>query len=96
MALSGVITLLVLPAIIRLLEKRLFAAIAEPLAPTCNCVFCLAISISMVLLIAVNIHQFAIVGWSTLAWISIIAIPVMALVCGLMSRRQACRRVAQE
>ncbi|MHC4192897.1 MAG: efflux RND transporter permease subunit [Planctomycetota bacterium] len=96
MALSGVITLLVLPAIIRLLERRLFAAIAEPLAPTCNCVFCLVISISMVLLVAVNIHQFAIVGWSTLAWISIIAIPAMALVCGLMSRRQACKRAAQE
>ena len=33
------------------------------------------------------------VGWTTLAWASAIAIPVLALTCGALSRRQACRRV---
>jgi hypothetical protein len=40
-----------------------------------------------------NIHQFAVVGWNALVWLSVIAIPVMALVCGIMSRRQSCKTV---
>lgn len=93
MAVSGVITLLVLPAIIRIIEKRLFKAMVQPLSPSCNCAFCVIISAATVLLVAVNIHQFAIVGWNTLAWVSIIVIPIMALACGMISRRQACKRV---
>ena len=93
MALSGVVTLLVLPAAIRLLEKRLFKTVLEPMRPGCNCVFCLIISAACVLLIALNLHQFAVTGWSTLAWISIIVVPVMALACGIMSRRQRCKAV---
>jgi len=91
MAVSGVVTLLVLPAIVRVLEKKLFKAMAEPMRPSCNCAFCAIISAAAVLLVAVNVHQFAIVKWNTLVWISIIAIPIMALVCGIMSRRQACK-----
>jgi hypothetical protein len=95
MAVSGAVTLLVLPAIIRMFEKRLFRAVSAPIRPSCNCGFCLIISAATVVLIALNVHQFAVVGWSTLAWISIIAIPIMALVCGIMSRRQACKVIAQ-
>ncbi len=91
MALSGVVTLMVLPALIRIGEKRLFKAIGEPVRPSCNCAFCAIISVAAVLLIVVNVHQFAVVGWSTLVWFSVIAIPVMALTCGMMSRRQACK-----
>ncbi|UCG47573.1 MAG: MMPL family transporter [Phycisphaerales bacterium] len=93
MALSGAVTLLVLPAAIRLLEKRLFKTVLQPMRPACNCVFCLIISAASVLLIALNLHQFAVAGWSVLAWISIVAVPVMALVCGMMSRRQRCKAV---
>jgi len=83
----------VLAAIIRLLERKLFKIMAEPLPPSCNCAFCAIISVSAVLLVAVNIHQFAVIGWNTLAWISIIAIPVMAVACGVISRRQTCKRL---
>jgi predicted RND superfamily exporter protein len=92
MALSGAVTLLALPAIIRLGEKVLFKPVIEPKSATCNCAFCLVISIATVLLIAININQYTIRGWSKLAWFSIIAIPIMALICGIMSRRQACLR----
>ncbi|MDD5063305.1 MAG: efflux RND transporter permease subunit [Phycisphaerae bacterium] len=92
MAASGVVTLLILPAIIRILEKKLFKTMAEPMRPSCNCAFCAIISAATVLLVAVNVHQFAIVKWNTLVWISIIAIPIMAMVCGIISRRAACRR----
>ncbi len=91
MAASGAVTLLVLPAIIKILEKKLFRTVAEPMKPGCNCAFCATISAAAVILVAVNLHQFAVASWNTLAWISIIAIPIMALLCGVMSRRQACK-----
>ena len=94
MALSGAVTLLALPAIIRLAEKALFKRISEPKSATCNCAFCLIISAAIVVLVAMNLHQYWELGWSKLAVISIIAIPVMALICGIMSRRQACKVTA--
>jgi predicted RND superfamily exporter protein len=97
LAVSGIVTLLILPAIIRVLEKRLFKATTEPMRRSCNCAFCAIISAAAVALVALNIHQFALVGWSILVWLSVIAIPVMALVCGILSRRQACKTApAQE
>jgi len=91
MALSGTVTLLALPAIIRMFENRLFKAMIQPIPPTCNCMFCIIISISTVVLVAVNIHQFAIVGWNKLAWISVVSIPVLIAICGILSRRRACK-----
>ncbi len=93
MAASGAVTLLVLPAIISLLEKKLFKSIAGPMRPSCNCMFCVIISAAAVLLVAVNVHQFAVVKWNTLVWVSIIAIPLLAMVCGITSRRAACKRI---
>jgi len=91
MAASGAITLLVLPAIIRILEKKLFRTVVEPMKPGCNCAFCAVISAAAVLLVALNLHQFQMARWNTLAWISITTVPIMALLCGVMSRRKACK-----
>jgi len=96
MAFSGVVTLLALPAILKLAEKRLFKSTVQPQTPACNCGFCLIISLATVLLIAINAHQYAVIGWSKLAFFSIIAIPVMAFFCGVMSRRQTCRRLNEK
>ncbi len=96
MIVSGVVTLMVLPAVIRVFEKRLFRAMVEPMRPSCNCAFCMIISTALVLLVTVNIHQFAIVRWNKLVWVSIILIPIMALVCGIMSRRRACKIAAEQ
>jgi predicted RND superfamily exporter protein len=91
MALSGAVTLLVLPAILGLVERVLFKPRQAPTSVTCNCGFCLIISAAIVVLVAVNLHQYWELGWNRLALVSIIAIPVMALLCGIMSRRQACK-----
>ncbi len=96
MALSGGVTLLALPAILKLAEKVLFRHVGEPKSVTCNCVLCLVLSIAMVLLLALNIHQYAVADWSGLAWLSIVAIPIMALVCGASSRRRACKISEEE
>ena len=93
MALSGAITLLVLPAIIKTAEKTLFKFRPAPESVSCSCGFCLIISIAVIVLIAVNLHQYWKLGWSRLAVISVIVIPVMAVVCVVMSRRQACKRI---
>ncbi len=95
MALSGAVTLLVLPAILKLLEKVLFKVAAQPKSATCNCAFCLIISIAVVVLIAVNLHQYWKLSLDRLTVISLIVIPIMVLSCGIMSRRQACKMASQ-
>ena len=42
-------------------------------------------------LVVVNVHQFLDVGWTTLTWFSLVAIPVLALWCTVASRREKCR-----
>jgi hypothetical protein len=95
MALSGAVTLLALPAILKLAEKVLFKRIKEPKSATCNCAFCLIISTAAVVLVAMNLHQYWELGWSALATVSVVAIPAMAVACGIMSRRRACKVAAQ-
>ncbi|HIJ66979.1 MAG TPA: MMPL family transporter [Planctomycetes bacterium] len=91
MALSGLVTLTALPAILTVLEKRLFKPAAAPKSATCNCGLCFVVSAAAVVLLALNLNQYTVSGWSKLLVFSIIAIPVMALICGIMSRRQACK-----
>lgn len=91
LAVSGVATLFVLSALLRLLERRLFRVAAPQSAP-CNCAVCFFSSAAIVVLVALSIHQYAAVGWGTLTWMSVVAIPILALICGRLSRREACRR----
>jgi len=95
MALSGVVTLLVLPAVITLVQKALFKPKKPPATVTCDCVFCLVISAAAVVLIAVNLQRYWKLGWNKLGLVSIIVIPAMALLCALLSRRDACRADVQ-
>lgn len=96
MALSGAVTLLALPAILKLLEKVLFKGTSQPKSVTCNCGFCLIISIAITILVAINLHQYWKLAPGKMAVISLIAIPIMVLSCGIMSRRQACKTAARK
>ena len=87
---SGVATLVLLPALIRVLEARLFA-VREPVGVTCNCVTCIASAVAVALLIALSLGQYGHLEWPTLTILSAASIPVAALVCGVLSRRSACR-----
>lgn len=94
MALSGLVTLVILPAIIRLLESRLFPlGAAAPISPKCNCAFCFVISLSSVVMVLLNVYQFGKMSLNSFTWFSIIAVPVLGVTCGVLSRRQACRAV---
>ena len=55
---------------------------------------CMILSAAIVVLITMNLHQYWTHGWGKLAIMSVIAIPVMAIICGIMSRRQACKTTA--
>ncbi len=87
---SGVGTLLLLPALVKVLEKRLFKS-KEVRGQCCNFAACLVSSITLVLLIALTLYSFMPVTWSLLTWIGIITIPVISLGCGLLSRREKCK-----
>ncbi len=91
MALSGAVTLLAMPSIIKLAEKSLFKPAREPKSVTCNCGFCIIISIASVALIAINVHQYGTLGLSKIVALSVIIITAMSLSCGVISRRTACK-----
>jgi len=94
MALSGAVTLLVLPAILTVAENRLLRPARMPQSAGCNCGFCMIVSVAAVVLVALNLHQNWNMSLGYLAVFGLVVIPLMALTCGIMSRRQACR-VAQ-
>jgi predicted RND superfamily exporter protein len=87
---AGIGTLLILPPLVKILEKYLFAP-KKVMGPTCNCAACVLSSITLILLIVVSMQQYVTIGWTSLTWISVIAIPVMAVGCGLLSRREKCK-----
>ena len=93
MGLSGVVTLMVLPAILTVAEKRMFKAAKAPRSVGCNCAFCMIVSIAAVVLVSLNLHQYWHLGWTGLGVLAVVAVPLMALSCSLMSRRQACRAI---
>ena len=96
MALSGAVTLLALPSIIKLAEKWLFKPIREPKSVSCNCVFCIIVSIASVTLIAVNVHQYGKFGLGKIAGLSVIIITALSFSCGAISRRRACKMAQKE
>jgi predicted RND superfamily exporter protein len=89
---SGVGTLLLLPALLRLLERRLFVA-GKAMGAACNCALCAASSILLVVVIALNFHPYT--GWNAMTWLGLTLVPVLALACGLLSRREKCRARAE-
>jgi uncharacterized protein len=88
---SGVTTLLILPALIRLLEPWLFKPVSAGMPASCHCALCFVTSLTVVALILVNSTYFFPMTWSTLTVIAVVAIPASVLTCQFMSRRSACR-----
>jgi len=90
MAVAGVATLLILPAMVTLLRKWMFRP-SMACCPSCNCVLCMAASVTALVIIAVNVHQFLRTGWDRLATVSAVVVPVLLLACWFASLRQTCR-----
>ncbi len=90
LAVSGIATLFILPALIRLLERFLFPE-SKACCFTCNCITCFAAGVAFIALVAVNIKQFLEVGWTAMTWWSLGGIIVLAATCKIMSYREKCR-----
>jgi uncharacterized protein len=87
---SGVATLVLLPALIRLLEPLLFPK-TKSCSVACQCGTCILTSVVLVLLVWVNVYQFLEKGLTLFTVVSLAAVPALALVCWAMSRRAQCR-----
>jgi predicted RND superfamily exporter protein len=87
---AGAATLLIMPSIMTILEKWLFPEV-EARAFACKCITCTVTGAATVALVALNLYQFLKLGWTTLTWISIGAIALLATICFMMGRGQKCR-----
>lgn len=96
MAVSGLVTLLALPAVLAAAEKWFFRKSKKVESIGCNCGFCLIIAVAVTVLIALNLHQYWQIGTTKLTWISLGLIPVLILICSLLSRRQACKMLTEK
>ncbi|MFW6414049.1 MAG: efflux RND transporter permease subunit, partial [Verrucomicrobiota bacterium] len=89
LAVSGIATLFILPALIRLLEPFLFPK-TRPCCIACNSITCLAVGLALAALIMVNLQQFLDAEWTSLTLVSLAVIPVMMIFCRVMSNREKC------
>lgn len=86
---SGVGTLLILPALITIIEKHLFRNDRKKLL--CRFPTLIIIIVSLIGLSAVNIHQFFQVDWNLLIKISVGAFIVLAICAFIVSHRLKCK-----
>jgi len=90
MLFSGVGTLIILPALTRLFEPLLFPK-TRFCSITCMCNTCIVTGITIVGAVAINIYQFLNIGWTTISWVSLIAIIILSIICFISSRRNQCK-----
>ena len=86
---AGVATLLILPALIRLLEKKLFPEF-EANKLLCKCTICIVASITAVLVIVINVHEYIKTGWTVLTVISLLTVIASVFLCSFLSHRERC------
>jgi hypothetical protein len=89
---SGAATLVLLPALIRVLEPWLFPRTAG-CRLTCNYLTCTFLSLALVGIVLLNLYQFAGVSVRTLGWVMLAALIGVGLLCRPMARLR--RQVAQ-
>ncbi|MFO7974101.1 MAG: RND transporter, partial [Candidatus Hydrogenedentota bacterium] len=92
---SGMGTLLLLPSLIRVAEPLLFPK-TRACSITCVCGTCIVTGAAAILLVAINVYQFLAVGITALTWVSLAILPILAITCCLMSRREKCRAQEEE
>lgn len=86
---SGATTLVLLPALVKSLEPLLFPK-TRVCSITCQCGTCMVSGLAAVAVVAVNVQQFLHVGWTTMSWVSLAVLPLIAGACWLLSRRTKC------
>ncbi len=90
LSVAGIATLFLLPAMVRLLEPRLFPR--QEFGLTCKCMTCIIVAVATIALVVVNVYQYINWGVNKLAMASGIALAISAVVCFIASRRKSCQR----
>ncbi|NDY41576.1 MMPL family transporter [Dissulfurirhabdus thermomarina] len=85
---AGIVTLMLLPALVRLLERRLFPG--ERPAMWCRCLTCIILAVTLVLLVAVNLQQYLDLAWRDVSWAGVAAVVILGVLCRLASKAPAC------
>lgn len=88
--LAGVASLLILPALIRLLEPLLFPK-TTLCCVTCSCVTCVVTSITAVGAAALNVQLFVAMSWTETLIYSGAALAILMVLCAVLSYREKCR-----
>jgi hypothetical protein len=87
--LAGVASLIILPAIIRILERGLFPQTRRA-SVLCQCGTCILTAAASVALIVVSLRRFVSMGWTMLGLLSILTVLILVGLCALTSRREKC------
>ncbi len=90
LSVAGLSTLFILPALVSLLEPRLFPG-QEVARPSCRCVSCTVVGLTVVATVAVNVYQYLNVDLNVLAGVAAASVVASALACCLVSRRKSCK-----
>lgn len=88
MIISGLGTLLILPALVRFMESALFQTPGFG-GRFCNPVSCVSVSIVAIIIVTYGIHQFGIEGWGPLVWGVALSLTATALICHFVAKREA-------
>ena len=88
--LAGIASLMILPAMIRILERWLFPQTRRA-SVICHCGTCILTATASVALVAVSLRRFLSAGWTILTVLSMVTVLVLVGLCALTSRREKCR-----
>jgi len=88
--LAGGASMLILPAAITLMEKKLFPRLRRT-CTVCNRSTCFIVILTAVALVLINVRQFLDVGWTVMSWIGAAMVIVLGGLCLWSSRSEKSR-----
>lgn len=88
MIVSGVGTLIILPALVTALQRALFAAKAP--AAACNCGACAATAVAAVAGVGYVLHHYRFTGWTATSLVAGVLVVAAMIACNRLARRRAC------
>lgn len=88
MLVSGVATLLILPALLNVFEGALFSR--TPWADFSHPLNCVSTGVIAILIISYGLWQSGFEGWKPIAWVGAIGIAGTALTCYFLAKRKSC------
>lgn len=93
MALSGSITLILLPAMIKIWRRKLIKQCYSVKCASCNCYLCSVVAISIVAMVLLGVEQYIESDWKILAGIAGVIVAILLVICRLITHRNKCKDI---